>query len=40
MKELNDQIDLLNAMNRKLARDEKMLRLICETSDSAFLYYT
>ncbi len=39
MKELNDQIDLLNAMNRKLARDEKMLRLICETSDSAFLYY-
>lgn len=26
-------------MNEKLIRDEKMLRLICETSNSAFLYY-
>ncbi len=29
----------MNAMNEKLIRDEKMLRLICETSNSAFLYY-
>lgn len=26
-------------MNEKLTREEKMLRLICETSNSAFLYY-
>lgn len=39
MEELKYQLDLLNAMNEKLSRDEKMLRLICETSCSAFLYY-
>lgn len=39
MEELKYQIDLLNAMNEKLSRDEKMLRLICETSNNAFLYY-
>ena len=39
MEELKYQIDLLNAMNQKLSRDEKMLRLICETSTNAFLYY-
>ena len=39
MEELKYQIDLLNAMNEKLSRDEKMLRLICDTSNSAFLYY-
>lgn len=39
MEELKRQIDLLNAMNEKLSKDEKMLRLICETSNSAFLYY-
>lgn len=39
MEELKYQVDLLNAMNEKLVRDEKMLRLICETSNSAFLYY-
>ena len=39
MEELKYQVDLLSAMNRKLSRDEKMLRLICETSNSAFLYY-
>lgn len=38
MDELRYQIDLLNAMNQKLASEEKMLRLICETSSSAFLY--
>lgn len=39
MEKLKYQIDLLNAMNQKLSRDEKMLRLICETSNNAFLYY-
>ena len=39
MEELKYQVDLLNAMNQKLSKDEKMLRLICETSNSAFLYY-
>lgn len=39
MEELKYQIDLLNAMNQKLSKDEKMLRLICETSSNAFLYY-
>lgn len=39
MEELKYQIDLLSAMNKKLIRDEKMLRLICETSNNAFLYY-
>lgn len=37
--ELRAQIEKLDAMNRKLAQDAKMLRLICETSSSAFLYY-
>lgn len=39
MEELKYQVDLLNAMNQKLTKEEKMLRMICETSDSAFLYY-
>lgn len=39
MEELKYQIDLLSAMNEKLSKDEKMLRLICETSNNAFLYY-
>ena len=39
MDDLNYQIDLLRATNEKLSRDEKMLRLICDTSNSAFLYY-
>ena len=39
MEELKYQVDLLNAMNEKLSREEKMLRLICETSHNAFLYY-
>lgn len=39
MEELQYQNDLLNAMNRKLSKDERMLRLICETSTNAFLYY-
>lgn len=39
MNKLEYQVDLLNAINKKLRRDEKMLRLICETSNRAFLYY-
>lgn len=38
MDELRYQVDLLSALNQKLASDERMLRLICETSSSAFLY--
>lgn len=38
MEELRYQVDLLSAMNQKLTNDERMLRLICETSSSAFLY--
>lgn len=40
MEELKYQIDLLNATNEKLIKDERMLRLICETSNNAFLYYS
>lgn len=39
MDELRGQIELLDSMNRKLMKDVKMLHLICETSNSAFLYY-
>lgn len=39
MDDLRYQVDLLSAMNQKLEKDERMLRLICETSSSAFLYY-
>lgn len=39
MEELQYQVDLLNAMNQKLSNDEKMFRMICNTSSSAFLYY-
>lgn len=39
MDELQYQLDLLNAMNQKLSSDEKMFRMICSTSNGAFLYY-
>lgn len=39
MDELQYQLDLLNAMNQRLNSDEKMFRMICNTSSSAFLYY-
>ena len=39
MDELHYQLDLLTAMNQKLAVNEKMLRMICGTSTNAFLYY-
>lgn len=38
MDELRYQLDLLKAMNQKLSSREKMYRLICDTSDNAFLY--
>ena len=31
MEELRYQVDLLNALNQKLEKEEKMLKLICET---------
>ncbi|GFI03688.1 MAG: GGDEF domain-containing protein [Lachnospiraceae bacterium] len=38
MDELRYQVDLLSAMNQRLKNDEKMYRLICDTSSNAFLY--
>lgn len=38
--EIRYQIDLLTAMNHKLSGQEKMYRLVCESSFSAFLYYS
>ena len=40
MNELRYQVDLLTAKNQKLSVQEKMYRLVCETSYSAFLYYS
>lgn len=39
MSELDERIDKLNSLNRKLMNDSKILKLICDTSNSAFLYY-
>lgn len=39
MDKMQYQLDLLNTMNQKLSNDEKMFRMICNTSSSAFLYY-
>lgn len=38
MDELRYQIDLLNALNKKLADREKMYRMICDMSSCAYLY--
>ena len=40
MNELRYQVDLLTAKNQKLSVQEKMYRLVCETSYNAFLYYS
>lgn len=40
MEDLRGQIEKLDTLNKKLMKDTKMLRLICETSSSAFLYYS
>lgn len=38
MEEMRYQLDLLKAMNQKLSVKERMYRLICESTSSAFLY--
>ena len=38
MDELNYQIDLLTALNQKLCDSERMYRLICDTSNSAYIF--
>lgn len=38
MDELRYQVDLLGAMNHKLEKEERMFRLVCDTSSNAFLY--
>ena len=40
MDDLQHQFDLLNATNKKLSSDGKVLEMICNTSSSAFLYYS
>lgn len=40
MDELRYQLDLLKAMNQKLALKERMYQLICDTTECAYLYYT
>lgn len=40
MDELRYQVDLLKAMNQKLSGRDKMFRLVCDTSNNAFLYYS
>lgn len=39
MKEAQYQLDLLLAMNKKLAGNERMYRMICGMSSNAFIYY-
>lgn len=38
MDELRYQIDLLNAMNERIQAEERMYRLVCETSLDAYIY--
>ena len=40
MNELHYQLDLLKAMNQKLAAKEKMYQMICDSSECAYLYYS
>ncbi len=40
MEELRYQVDLLNAMNKKLADRERMYRMICDMSSCAYLYFS
>ncbi len=40
MDELRYQLDLLKAMNQKLTSKERMYQLICDTTESAYLYYS
>lgn len=40
MDEMRYQMDLLTAINQKLGDQEKMYRLVCESSVNAYLYYS
>lgn len=40
MNELHYQLDLLKAMNQKLTAKDKMYKMICAASNSAYLYYS
>lgn len=39
MQDLQEQLSALNALNSRLMKDAKILHLICDTSNTAFLYY-
>lgn len=39
MNEWDKQISTLDSINKRLVKDSKILKLICDTSNSAFLYY-
>ncbi|MCM1261215.1 MAG: bifunctional diguanylate cyclase/phosphodiesterase [Butyrivibrio sp.] len=39
MDEFKKQEEILNSINRRLINDSKILKLICDTSNTAFLYY-
>lgn len=40
MNELHYQLDLLKAINQKLAEKERMYTKVCESAEGAFLYYS
>ena len=40
MDEMRYQLDLLTAINQRLGGQEKMYRLVCESSVSAYLYFS
>ena len=40
MNELHYQVDLLKAMNQKLSEKERMYRLMFQTTDGAYLYFS
>ena len=40
MNEMQYQVDLMNAMNEKLQNEQKMMKMIIETSTSAVVYYS
>ena len=40
MSELHYKLDLLKAMNQKLTEKERMYRMVCDSAEGAFLYYS
>ena len=40
MSELNYQLDLLKAMNQKLTEKERMYRMVCDSAEGTFLYFS